>query len=96
MSLPYWGFWEAARIKEGLVVASWGLYWAMAIQVTNASVTGRDFGSDNSSSGVLTLKVTRVSDDGSVLLDLVEDRHGYFARKKGERRSRRLSGRNCH
>lgn len=30
MRWAYWGFWAAAKIKEGLVVASWGLYWAIA------------------------------------------------------------------
>ena len=30
MSLAYSGFLEAARMREGLVVASWGLYFPMA------------------------------------------------------------------
>lgn len=38
MSLAYSGFLAAARIREGLVVASWGLYLAMAARWVSVSL----------------------------------------------------------
>jgi hypothetical protein len=39
MSLAYSGFLAAARIREGLVVASWGLYLAMEAKSPESETT---------------------------------------------------------
>jgi hypothetical protein len=44
VSLAYSGFLEAARIREGLVVASWGLYLAMAVAGISVSCFLRTVG----------------------------------------------------
>jgi len=39
MSFAYSGFFDAARINEGLVVASWGLYLAMVAKSPESQTT---------------------------------------------------------
>jgi hypothetical protein len=39
MSFAYSGFLEAARIREGLVVASWGLYLSMVAKSPESQTT---------------------------------------------------------
>ena len=39
MSLAYSGFLEAARIRDGLVVASWGLYLAIVAKSPESQTT---------------------------------------------------------
>lgn len=54
ISFAYSGFLEAARMREGLVVASCGLYLSMADKVSESPVV---------SNGVLTREITRVADN---------------------------------
>lgn len=54
INLAYSGFFEAARIKEGLVVASCGLYLAMAEVVVSC-------GHDEVNRGPRTCEVARVA-----------------------------------
>lgn len=76
MSLAYSDFWEAAKINEGLVVASCGLYCAMARLIANQLMSV-----DNPPYQLclaLTFKVTGIGDNGSEFLDLIEYR-SHFA-----------------
>lgn len=56
MSLTYSGFFDAARMREGLVVASCGLYFSMAGSSVSACARQRE-------GSMLTGKVTGVADD---------------------------------